>query len=471
MSSSEHFDAIIIGGGPGGVTAALRLSGRGMSVAVIEERLIGGECHYWACNPTKTLIRPIEVLDLARAVPGVREVLGSGGVDVEAVFGKRDAVIDHLDDHDLVAGLTAAGVEVVHGRGRLDGERTVAVVETGGGERRLHAERAVVLATGTRPFLPDVDGLESAFPWTNRDLATMTRVPDRAIVVGGGVVGVECATILSGLGSAVTLLARGSSLLRGSEPFAGMRVAAAFRDRGVDVRFGADVTSVQRDERGGVVVSTDGLRFEADEIVVATGRLVNTENLGLETVGLPEEGFVAVDDHLSAVGLDGAWLYAIGDTTGRALLSHVSQYHAGIVADVIASRADGTPQNGPEPRARDAGRLAQIIFTNPQVVEVGLTEAAALQAGFAVTTRNATYPGELGELLILRDGFEAEARLVVDADRDTLLGATFVGTDVADLVQAATVAVVGEVPLSVLRHVIAPHPSLSQIWNPLVATH
>ena len=151
------------------------------------------------------------------------------------------------------------------------------------------------------------------------------------------------------------------------------------------------------------------------------------------------------------------------------MLSHVSQYHAGIVANVVASRAKGALPDGPEFVAQDTGHLAQVIFTSPQVVEVGYTEAAARAAGFNVTTRTAQYPGALGELNILRDGFDAEGKLVVDADRDTLLGATFVGPDIADLVQAATVAVVGEVPLSVLRHVIAPHPSLSQVWNPLVA--
>jgi dihydrolipoamide dehydrogenase len=469
VSGLNDFDAVVIGGGPGGMTAAARLAGRGLTVALVEDRLVGGECHYWACNPTKALIRPVEVLELARAVPGVREVLAKDRVDAHAVFVKRDAVIDHLQDHDMVAAVTEAGVEVIHGRGRLDGERTVVVADAEGRERRLNAERAVILATGTRPLLPDVDGLRSASPWTNRDLATMTRVPDRSIVLGGGVVGVECATILSGLGSGVTLLARGRALLPGSEPFAGARVARALGDRGVDIRFGTTLTSIQRDPRGGVSASTGDDALLADEIVVATGRSVNTENLGLETIGLPGNGFVTVDDHLTAIGVDGDWLYAIGGPTGRALLSHVSQYHAGIVADVVADRAQGTSPNSRDLIAEDAGRLTQVIFTSPQVVEVGLTEAAARRAGFNVTTRTARYPGELVQLSILRDGFDAEGKLVVDADRDTLLGATFVGPDVADLVQAAAVAVVGEVPLSRLRHAIAPHPSLSQIWNPLVA--
>ncbi|GFM20987.1 oxidoreductase [Mycobacterium sp. PO1] len=248
-----------------------------------------------------------------------------------------------------------------------------------------------------------------------------------------------------------------------------MRVSRALQDRGVEIHFDSTVTSVARNDSGGVSVTTTDTDLRADEIVVATGRSVNTGDLGLETVGMPVGDFVAVDDHLTATGVDGKWLYAIGDTTGRALLSHVSQYHAGIVADVVASRARGAGADGPESTARDTVRLAQIIFTDPQVVEVGYTEAAARAAGFTVTTRNALYPGELAELSILRDGFDAEGKLVIDADRDTLLGATFVGPDVAELVQAATVAVVGEVPLSVLRHVVAPHPSLSQVWNPLLA--
>nr|WP_283606153.1 NAD(P)/FAD-dependent oxidoreductase [Mycolicibacterium poriferae] len=458
----------MIGGGPGGAAAAVRLATQGLAVALIEDRLVGGECHYWACNPTKTLIRPIEVLQLAKAVPGVREVVTSQSVDVEAVFNKRDVIIEHLVDRDIVTNLRRAGIEVVHGRGRLDGERTVAVVEPDGSQRRLYAERAVVLATGTSPFVPDLDGLRYAAPWTNRDLATMTSVPARSIVLGGGVVGVESATILSGLGSDVTLLARGPALLQGSEPFVGARVARALQDRGVEIHLGSTVRAVARDDSGGVSVATADTHVRADEIVVATGRSVNTGDLGLETVGLPVGDFVAVDDHLTATGVDGEWLYAIGDTTGRALLSHVSQYHAGIVADSVASRARGDVRDGSDPTAHDSGRLAQIIVTDPQVVEVGYTESAARAAGFNVTTRNALYPGELAELSILRDGFDAEGKLVIDADRDTLLGATFVGPDVAELVQAGTVAVVGEVPLSVLRHVVAPHPSLSQVWNPLL---
>jgi pyruvate/2-oxoglutarate dehydrogenase complex dihydrolipoamide dehydrogenase (E3) component len=470
VSDNSRFDAVIIGGGPGGVTAATQLAGLGLTTALVENRLIGGECHYWACNPTKTLLRPIEVLELAKEVPGVRELLRGDRVDTAAALAKRDTIIDHLSDDGLVDALTQAGIDVLHGHGRLNGERAVTITDVEGRTQRVQARHAVVLATGTRPLLPDIAGLAAASPWTNRELATMTRVPPRTIVLGGGVVGVECATILSGLGSDVTMLVRGTTLLRGSEPFAGERVARALRDRGVTIHFRAAPTSVARRAAGGAVTVTLGDDIlEADEIVIATGRLVNTDDLGMATVGLDGGEFVAVDDHLTSTGVEGHWLYAIGDTTGRALLSHVSQYHAGIVANVVKARADGTALDGPQFVARDNGTLPQVIFTDPNVIEVGRTESEARAAGFTVTTRTVDYPGMTGELLIQRDGFDAAAKLVVDADRDVLLGATFVGPGVADLVHAATVAVVGQVPLSVLRHAVAPHPSLSQMWNALLA--
>ncbi|WP_422747012.1 dihydrolipoyl dehydrogenase family protein [Mycobacterium sp. WMMD1722] len=467
---SRQFDAVVIGGGPGGATAAFGLARRGLSVCVVEDRLVGGECHYWACNPTKSLIRPIEVLALAKAVPGVREVVSGDRVNVDAVLAKRDAVIDHLADHDVVANMRAAGIEVIHGHGRLDGERSVVVGGTNESDQKVRARHAVVLATGTRPVIPDVPGLLTAAPWTNRDLAVMSSVPSRAIVVGGGVVGVECATILSGLGSAVTLLVRGPRLLRGFEPFAGERVMQALQSRGVTIHHDLELTSVSRDEAGGGVwVRAGDLDVEADEIVLATGRTPNTDDLGVDSVGLTTGEFVSVDDNLTALGVDGDWLYAIGDTTGRALLSHVSQYHAGIVARVVECRARGKALRGAQFVARDRGHIPQVVFTDPQVVQVGYTEAEAVSAGLRPVTRSARYSDEIAELAILRDGFDAEAKLVIDAAGDTLLGVTLVGPDVGDLVHAATTAIVGKVPLSVLQHVIAPHPSLSQMWNPLVA--
>jgi len=470
MTQDSEFDVVVIGGGPGGASAAEYLVAEGLEVALVEERLIGGECHYWACNPTKSLLRPIEVLALAKAVPGVREAVGLGQLDVAAVFAKRDSIVDHLNDDDATAEMQQSGLTAIHAHGRLAGPREVVVTHLDGHEETVRARQAVVLATGTRPTIPEVPGLAEARPWTNRDLATMTHVPPRSLIIGGGVVGVEFATILAGLGSKVTLLARGGTLLRNSETVAGEMVTESLRRKGVDLRFHAHPAGVARPVEGGAVsVTFDDETLEVDEVVVAAGRTVNTDSLGLETVGLRGGDFVLVDDHLQAVGVDGSWLYAMGDTTGRALLSHLSQYHAVVVADVIAARARGRQLDADELVTRDAHNLPQVVYTDPQVVEVGRTESQARADGFTVTTSTARYPEALPDLAIFRDGFDAWAKLVVDADTDTLLGATFVGPEFAELAQAATLAVVAKVPIETLRHVVAPHPSINQIWNPLLA--
>ena len=470
MKHESDFDAIIIGGGPGGASAAQYLIAEGLEVALVEERLIGGECHYWACNPTKTLLRPIEVLALAKAVPGVREAVGPGQLDVAAVFAKRDTIVDHLDDEGVTGQLEQSGLTVFHARGRLTGPREVTVTHPDGREETVRARQAVVLATGTRPAIPDVPGLAEAHPWTNRELAVMTHVPPRTLIIGGGVVAVEFATILAGLGSKVTLLARGRTLLRSSETVAGEMVTESLQRSGVDVRFEARLSGVTRPVEGGTVHATVGDEsIEVDEVVVAAGRVVNTDALGLETVGLRGGEFVAVDDHLQALGVDGTWLYAMGDTTGRALLSHLSQYHAVVVADVIAARTRGRQLAADELIARDPHNLPQVIYTDPQIVEVGRTESQARADGFSITTTTARYPEAVPDLAIFRDGFDGWAKLVIDADTDTLLGATFVGPEFAELAQAATLAVVAKVPIETLRHVMAPHPSINQIWNPLLA--
>jgi dihydrolipoamide dehydrogenase len=380
--TGKDFDVVVIGGGVGGVAAVRKLASAGLSVALIEDRLVGGECHYWGCNPSKTLLRPIEVFNLANAIPGVRETISSEGLDVAAVFAKRDAIIEHLSDQDRTASMEQAGIEVFHGFGRLSGQRTVHVALDDKSQAILTARHAVVVATGTRPNMPAIPGLAHARPWTNRDLTTMTEVPLRTLVVGGGPVAVEFATILTGLGSAVTLLVRENTLLRNCEPEARDRVTQSLRSKGVTIHFETELSAVSRPVADGPV--TAGFHrqiIEVDEVVVAAGRRTNTDNIGLETIGLPGGEFVRVNDHLQAVGVTGDWLYALGDTTGRARLSHISTYHGRVVADVIAARAAGLELSENELTVRDAGSLAQVIFTEPQVVWVGRTECQARAEG------------------------------------------------------------------------------------------
>ncbi|MGV0038914.1 dihydrolipoyl dehydrogenase family protein [Mycobacterium colombiense] len=472
MKAGKEFDAIVLGGGVGGVATVRKLASVGLSVALVEDRLFGGECHYWGCNPSKTLLRPIEVLNLAKSVPGVRESISQAELDVAAVFAKRDAIIEHLSDQDRTESLRQAGVAVFHGCGRLSGQRTVRVAYALGdtAEAVLTARHAVVLATGTRPNVPEVPGLAQARPWTNRDLTTMTHVPPRALVVGGGPVAVEFATILTGLGSAVTLLVRENTLLRSCEPEARELVAQSLRDRGVTMHFETKLSAVARAVAGGPVTATfQGQTIEVDEVVLAAGRLTNTDNIGLESVGLPGGGIVAVNDHLQAVGVTGGWLYALGDTTGRARLSHISTYHGRVVADIIAARAAGRELSENELTVRDAGSIAQVIHTEPQVAWAGRTESQARAEGFAVRTRTAHYPGAVSFLALYRDGFQGWAKLVINDETNTLLGATFVGPQFSELVQSATLAIVAKVPVSLLRHAVAPHPTVNQVWDPLLA--
>ncbi|MFA1703673.1 NAD(P)/FAD-dependent oxidoreductase [Mycobacterium intracellulare] len=472
MKASREFDVIVIGGGVGGVATVRKLASVGLSVALVEDRLVGGECHYWGCNPSKTLLRPIEVFNLAKAVPGVREVVSGNGLDVAAVFAKRDAIIENLSDQDRIASLREAGAAVFHGFGRLSGQRTVRVSYAVGDttEAVLTARHAVVLATGTRPNVPEIPGLAQARPWTNRDLTTMTRVPPRALVVGGGPVAVEFATILTGFGSAVTLLVRENTLIANCEPEARELVTQSLRSKGVTIHFETELSAVCRPVAGGCVNATfHGQTIEVDEIVLAAGRRTNTDNIGLETLGLPRGEIVSVNDHLQAVGVTGDWLYALGDTTGRARLSHISTYHGRVVADIIAARAAGRELSENELTAHDAGNLAQVIHTDPQVAWAGRTESQARAEGFAVRTRTARYPGAVSFLALYRDGFQGWAKLVINDETDTLLGATFVGPQFSELVQAATLAIVAKVPVSLLRHAVAPHPTVNQVWDPLLA--
>ncbi len=445
----REFDVVVIGAGPAGEVAAGRLGQAGLSVAIVEGHLIGGECSYYGCMPSKALLRPAEALAEAQRVPGAREA-SEGELDVEAVLRRRDEVIHGLDDSAQLPWLEERHVTVVRGHGRLAGERRVRVAD-----ELLVARRAVVVAVGSGALLPPIPGLAESRPWTNREATTATAVPRRLLVLGGGVIGVELAQAWASLGSSVTLVELADRLLIREEPSASDEVEAALRRRGVDVRTGLAAIAVQRDKGEVTVELESSERLAADELLVAVGRRPLTRELGLETVGLEPGGYLEVDGGMRVGGTN--WLYAIGDVNGRSLLTHMGKYQAWIAAANILGgeeRADRNAQGPLSPR---------VIFTDPQVAAVGHTLASARDAGMSVIAVDHPTHGVAGASFYGRKA-PGTARLVVDLERELVVGATFTGPDVAEFLHAATIAIVGEVPVAQLRHAVPAFPTRSEVW-------
>ena len=468
----DEFDVVVVGAGPTGENLAERAHAGGLSVAVVEAELVGGECSYWACMPSKALLRPAAALADARRLPGAREAVG-GGLDAAAVLKSRDGFAAHWKDDGQAGWLESAGLVLVRGHGRLDGPKRVSVRTPDGGQRVLTARHAVAVCTGTRAALPDLPGLAGARPWTSREATASAEVPPRLAVVGGGVVACEMATAWRALGSEVVQLVRGSRLLPRMEPFAGELVAEGLRESGVEVRFGASVTAVRRD--GSLTLTLEGGEtVTADEVLFATGRVPATSDVGLETVGLEPGRPVEVDSTGLAVGVRGGWLYAAGDVNGRALLTHQGKYQGRVFGGVIADRAAGRPLDtadwGRSVATADERAVPQVVFTDPEAVSVGLTLEEATRDGHRV--REVDYDlGGLAGAALHAEGYRGRARAVVDLDRETLLGVTFVGAGVAELLHSATIAVTAEVPISRLWHAVPSFPTLSEVWLRLLETY
>jgi len=472
----QTYDVIVIGAGPTGENVADRTRAAGLATAVVESERVGGECSYWACMPSKALLRPSAALADARAVAGARQAVGDRQLDPAAVLARRDEFTSHWKDAGQVGWLESVGAELVRGEGRLDGPRRVVVRTPDGGRRLLTARHAVAVCTGTRAVVPELPGIADAHPWTSREATSSPTVPGRLIVVGGGVVGAEMATAWAALGSSVTLLVRGSGLLPRMEPFAGELVAEALKAAGAQIRTGVSVTGLRRASPSSPVtaVLSDGGRLEADEILFATGRAPRTDVLGLETVGLSPGDWLDVDDTLRVRGVPDGWLYAAGDVNHRALLTHQGKYQARIAGAAIGARAEGraldTAAWGAHSATADTAAVPQVVFTDPEVCAVGLSAAEAERAGRRI--RVVDYDlGQVAGAALFADGYRGRARMVVDLDRGHLVGVTFVGRGTAELLHSATVAVAGEVPVERLWHAVPSYPTISEIWLRLLETY
>jgi pyruvate/2-oxoglutarate dehydrogenase complex dihydrolipoamide dehydrogenase (E3) component len=473
MTEAVEYDVVVVGAGPVGENLAERTRSAGLSTAVVESELVGGECSYWACMPSKALLRPVITRADARRVPGVRQSV-QGPLDAGAVLAHRDEYASHWKDDGQVGWLDSIGARFYRGRGRLQGPKAVLVDGPEGEHHVLTARHAVAVCTGSRAVLPDIPGLAGARAWTSREATSARRVPGRLAVVGGGVVGVEMATAWQALGSQVTLLVRGAGLLPRMEPFVGDHVAEALSEAGAHVRTHTPVAAVTRSDSAGPVtlVLDDGELIEADEVLFATGRAPRTDGLGLESVGLEPGGWLTVDDSCRVEGSD--WLYAVGDVNRRALLTHQGKYQARIAGAAIAARAQRVPllgdRWGAHAATADHAAVPQVVFTDPEAAAVGLSLAEAEKAGHRVRAVDYDLASVAGAGLYA-DGYRGHARMIVDLDREILLGVTFVGPGVGELLHSATVAVAGEVPIDRLWHAVPAYPTISEVWLRLLETY
>ena len=468
---TTEYDVIVIGAGAVGENAADRTAQGGLRTIIVEAELVGGECSYWACMPSKALLRSSALLRSAQHVGGTREAV-TGPLDVRAVLRRRDRITHHWDDGSQAEWLRSAGIDLARGHGVITAPREVTVTAEDGTVTVLTARHALVVATGSASLLPDIPGLRESRPWTSRDATSVEQVPASLAILGGGVVAVEMATAYAGFGVEVHLVSR-SGLLKNDEPFAGEAVEKSLRALGVKVHLDVSPFSVERGDDGSIRLQLDDdSTVVAEELLVATGRIPHTGGLGLETYGLSGGEWLTVDDSMRVLGSDGepagdGGLYGVGDVNHRALLTHQGKYQARAAGDAIAARARGTDVSlapwGAFVATADHQAVPQVTFTDPEVASVGLTAAAAEKAGYRIRVVDYAIENVAGAT-IASDDYAGTARMVVDEDRRVVIGATFVGADVGELLHSATVAIVGEVPIDRLWHAVPSYPTISEVW-------
>ena len=454
MDMDDSCDVVVIGGGPAGEVAAGRLGENGLDVVLVEDRLVGGECSFWACMPSKALLRPAEALREVRRIPGAAEAV-TGSLDVTATLRRRDEVIHDLDDSGMLPWLEERNVRLVRGVGNITQEKTV-VVEGG---PTLTARQAVIVATGSLPAMPPIPGLDEVRAWTNREATTTKQVPASLVVLGGGVVGTELAQAWRSLGSDVTLIEGLNRLISREEPFACEQVTDALTQMGVDIRTGRKAVAARREAGLVVVELDDGSTASGEQLLVAVGRRPASDCVA--GIGLKAGEAIEVDEHCRSTRFD--WLYAVGDVNGRALLTHMGKYQARIAADHIRGRETAIEHGADGPAS------PRVIFTDPQVAAVGLTTALAEERGIPHRYVDVGTSTNAGGSFYGRNA-PGSARLVIDTERNIVIGATITGAEVAEFIHAATIAVVAEVPLEKLWHAVPSFPTRSELWLRLLET-
>jgi dihydrolipoamide dehydrogenase len=466
----DQYDVVVIGAGPTGENVADRAVKGGLSAAIIESELVGGECSYWACIPSKALLQPILANAAAKNVAGALRN-GDAELDVAAVIARRDAFTSNWKDAGQVKWLEQSNIELVRGHARLAGERKVRVTDNTGKMIELVARHAIAICTGTRAAIPPIPGLAESKPWTSREATSARKAPRRLVILGGGVVACEMATAWRHLGSdSVTMILRGSRLLANCEPFAGDMLRESLERSGVVVLTNTAIERVERSADGvAQVILGGGKTLSADEILVAAGRDPRTDDLGLEAVGLKPGSWLDVDDSMQVKSVAGNWLYAAGDVNHRALLTHMGKYQARACGDVIAARASNQPDAiAPEPWSRyaataDNQAVPQVIFTMPEIATVGLSEVQARSRRMNIEVVEYDI-GRVSGASLQADNYSGRAKMVIDRNRRVLVGVTLVGAGVGDLIHAATIAIVAGVPIDRLWHAVPAYPTVSEIW-------